>query len=90
MEGESAIPSLPDGITFSTIAERFGWNLRIARKRADLSQRALAAKMGRDQGRIAKWESGRCLARTDAIVRLAEALEVEPGELLRETKGLVS
>ena len=77
-------------VTLSTIAQRFAWNLRIARKRADLSQRALAAKMGRDQGRIAEWESGRCLARTAAIVRLAEALEVEPGELLRETKGLAS
>jgi transcriptional regulator with XRE-family HTH domain len=77
-------------VTLSTIAQRFAWNLRIARKRADLSQRALAAKMGRDQGRIAEWESGRCLARTEAIVRIAEALEIEPGELLRETKGLAS
>jgi len=75
-------------ITFSTIAERFAWNLRIARKRADLTQRALADRMGRDQSRIA--ECGRCLARTAAIVRLAEALEIEPGELLRETKGLGS
>jgi transcriptional regulator with XRE-family HTH domain len=77
-------------ITFTTIAQRFAWNLRIARNRADLTQRALAAKMGRTQERIAKWESGRCLARTNAIVRLAEALETEPGELLRETKGLAS
>jgi transcriptional regulator with XRE-family HTH domain len=77
-------------VTFTTIAERFAWNLRIARKRADLTQRALAARMGRTQARIAAWESGRCLARTAAIVRLAEALEIEPGELLRETKGLAS
>jgi transcriptional regulator with XRE-family HTH domain len=75
-------------ITFTTIAERFAWNMRIARQRADLTQRALADRMGRTQARIAEWESGRCLARTDAIVRLAEALEIEPGELLRETKGL--
>lgn len=77
-------------ITFTTIAQRFAWNLRIARNRADLTQRALAAKMGRTQERIAEWESGRCLARTDAIVRLAEALDIEPGELLRETKRLAS
>lgn len=75
-------------ITFTTIAQRFAWNLRIARKRADLTQRGLAARMGRTQERIAKWESGKCLARTEAIVRLAEALDCEPGELLRETKGL--
>lgn len=77
-------------ITFSTVTERFGWNLRIARNRADLTQRALAARMGRDQSRIAEWESARCLPRTVTIVRLAEALEIEPGELLRETKGLAS
>ncbi len=75
-------------ITFTTIAQRFAWNLRIARKRADLTQRALAARMGRDQSRIAEWESAKCLPRTVAIVQLAEALEIEPGELLRETKGL--
>lgn len=75
-------------ITFSTIAERFAWNMRIARNRTGLTQRALAARMGRDQSRIAKWEGGKCLPRTVAIVRLAEALEIEPGELLRETKGL--
>lgn len=75
-------------VTLTTIAERFAWNLRIARNRTGLTQRGLAARMGRSQSRIAKWESGRCLARTEAIVRLAEALEIEPGELLRETKGL--
>jgi ribosome-binding protein aMBF1 (putative translation factor) len=49
-------------VTFSTIAQRFAWNLRIARNRAGLTQRGLAARMGRDQSRIAEWESGRCLA----------------------------
>jgi transcriptional regulator with XRE-family HTH domain len=75
---------------FSTIAQRFAWNLRIARRRAALTQRELADRMGRDQSRIALWETGRCLAETDSIVRLAEALEIDPGELLRETKGLAS
>jgi transcriptional regulator with XRE-family HTH domain len=77
-------------ITFATIAQRFAWNLRIARKRADMTQRVLAAQMGRTQDRIRRWESGRCLARTEAIVELAEALDIEPGELLRETKGIAS
>jgi transcriptional regulator with XRE-family HTH domain len=77
-------------VTFTTIAQRFAWNMRIARQRADLTQRGLAARMGRDQSRIAEWESAKCLPRTVAIVRLAEALEIEPGELLRETRGLAS
>jgi len=75
-------------VTFTTITERFAWNMRIARNRTGLTQRGLAARMGRDQSRIAEWESAKCLPRTEAIVRLAEALEIEPGELLRETKGL--
>lgn len=75
-------------ITLSTIAERFAWNMRIARRKAGLTQRGLAARMGKDQDRIARWESAKCLPRAEAIVRLAEALETEPGELLRETKGL--
>ncbi|HEU5253493.1 MAG TPA: helix-turn-helix transcriptional regulator [Solirubrobacterales bacterium] len=77
-------------IMFSTVTERFGWNLRIARQRAGLTQRGLAERMGRSQSRIAEWESAKCLPRTMAIVRLAEALDIEPGELLRETRGLSS
>jgi transcriptional regulator with XRE-family HTH domain len=75
-------------VTFSTVAERFAWNLRIARQRAGITQRELAARLGKHQRRIAGWESAECLPRTVAIVRLAEALEIDPGELLRETKGL--
>jgi transcriptional regulator with XRE-family HTH domain len=76
------------GITFSTVAGRFGWNLRLARKRAGLSQRELARRIGRDQRRIADWERGRCRPYIDALVRLSEALDIDPGVLLRETKGL--
>jgi HTH-type transcriptional regulator, cell division transcriptional repressor len=77
-------------ITFSTVGQRFAWNLRIARRRAGLTQRQLAQRMGRTQRRIAEWESGRRRPRIDSITQLAEALEIEPGELLRETKGLAS
>ncbi len=77
-------------LRFSTITERFAWNLLIARNRTGLTQRGLAARLGKDQSRIAEWESAKCLPRTVGIVRLAEALDIEPGELLRETKGLAS
>lgn len=76
------------GITLSTVAEQFGWNLRSARRKAALTQRELAGRMGRSQRRIAEWESGKLCPRINSIVRLAEALRIEPGELLRETKGL--
>jgi ribosome-binding protein aMBF1 (putative translation factor) len=75
-------------VTFTTIAERFAWNLRIARNRTGLTQRGLAARMNRKQSLIGEWESGKVLPRTVSVVRLAEALEIEPGELLRETRGL--
>lgn len=78
------------GITFSTVAERFGWNLRIARRKAGLSQRELAERMGQSQRRVVEWESGKLCPRIGSIVRLAEALEIDPGVLLRETRGLCS
>lgn len=77
-------------ITFSTVTERFGWNLRIARQRAGLTQQDLAGRIGGTQGQVAAWEGGGCCPRIDTVVRLAEALKIDPGELLRETKGLAS
>jgi transcriptional regulator with XRE-family HTH domain len=79
-----------EGITFTTVAERFGWNLRIARQRAGLKQRELGARIGGSQAQVSKWEGGECCATIDSVVRLAEALDIDPGELLRETKGLAS
>ena len=76
-------------VTFTTVAKRFGWNLRIARQRADLTQRGLAARLGMELTcDISVLETGKQCPRIDTVVRLAEALEIEPGELLRETKGL--
>ncbi|MGN6662603.1 MAG: helix-turn-helix domain-containing protein [Solirubrobacterales bacterium] len=77
------------GITFTTVAERFGWNLRLARQRAGLRQHELAARMGRGSD-VSVWETGSQCPRIDTVVRLAEALDIEPGELLRETRGLSS
>jgi len=85
---ERSIPTLPDGIVFSTIAERFGWNLRIARQRAGLTQQELGERIGGSQPQIAGWEGGVCCPRMPSAVRLAEALDVDLGELLRGVKGL--
>lgn len=87
---EPAIPTLPDGITFSTAAERFGWNLRIARRRAGLRQQDLADRVGNHQSGISLWERGQVLPRTSSLARLAAALGIEPGELLRGIEGLAS
>ena len=87
---EPAIPSLPDGITFTTAAERFGWNLRVARRRAGLRQKDLADRVGNDQAGISKWESGKVMPQITSIARLAEALEIEVRDLLRGTEGFAS
>lgn len=89
-KGERTIPTLPDGITFSSAAERFGWNLRLARHRARLRQQDLADRMGIYQSGISVWERGMCLPQSSSILRLAEALEIEPSELLRGTEELAS
>lgn len=77
-------------ITLSTINQRFAWNLRIARQRAGFTQQELADRIGGSQAQVSGWEDGRTCVRIDSVVRLAEALEIEPGELLRGTKGLDS
>lgn len=87
---EPAIPSLPDGITFSTAAERFGWNLRLARHRARLRQQDLADRMGIAQAGISGWERGQRMPKERSVWRLADALEVEPSDLLRGTEGFAS
>jgi transcriptional regulator with XRE-family HTH domain len=85
-----AIPSLPDGITFSTAAERFGWNLRLARHRARLRQQDLADRLGVYQSGVSHWERGFCMPKPHTLQRLAAALGVEPDDLLRGTEGLAS
>jgi transcriptional regulator with XRE-family HTH domain len=87
---EPAIPSLPDGITFTTAAERFGWNLRLARHRAGLRQQDLADRLGIYQPGISGWERGLCMPQERSVWRLAKVLEVDPSDLLRGTEGLAS
>lgn len=87
---EPTIPTLPDGVTFSTAAERFGWNLRVARQRAGLRQQDLADRLGIFQSGISFWECGKVLPKITSVARLAEALGIEPSDLLRGTEGFAS
>lgn len=75
-------------ITLSTITERFAWNLRVARRRAGLTQQELADRIGGSQAQVSGWEGAGPCPRIDSIVRLSEALDIDPGVLLRETNGL--
>ena len=68
------------------ILKRFGETLREHRQRAGLSQEKLAAQAGIDRTYVGGAERGERNVALVNIVRLAEALNVAPSELLREIK----
>jgi transcriptional regulator with XRE-family HTH domain len=61
----------------------FGQNLRVARRRKGISQDDLARGSGVDRTAISTYERGRREPNLRTIVRLAQALEIAPAELLR-------
>lgn len=61
-----------------TVAEKFGRNLFIARRRAGLSQEQLAIRAEVHRTEIGLLENGRRVARVSTFVRIAGALEIEP------------
>ena len=63
----------------------FASRLKTLRKRADLSQEALAAKAGRSgQSWIGNFETGRQTPRLEDVIPLAAALGVHPGEFFAD------
>lgn len=64
----------------------FGANVRRWRRRRQLTQEGLIELTGMDIRFLQRVEGGAINARLDTIVRLAEALMVEPSALLRRTK----
>jgi transcriptional regulator with XRE-family HTH domain len=71
----------------ATPAARFGVNLRWARERAHLSQEALANEAGVDRAAISVFERGRRNPNLRTVLRLARALRLPPGVLLRGVQG---
>jgi transcriptional regulator with XRE-family HTH domain len=65
-----------------TLAEDFTRNLFMARRRAGLTQAQLAERSGLSIDAVHKLERGRRSPLLPTIAVLAEALEVEPGELI--------
>jgi XRE family transcriptional regulator, regulator of sulfur utilization len=66
-----------------TPVERFGRNLFLARRRAGLTQTQLAQRASMYQSAVSKLEAGKRRPRAGTILRLAGALEVPAGDLLR-------
>lgn len=65
----------------------FARNLKRLRAEAGLSQETLAFQAGLDRTYISALERGLYSASIVTIERLAKALDVEPTEFLRRTKG---
>lgn len=66
-----------------TVAERFGENLMILRRRALLSQEDLGVRAGVHRTAIGALERGYRLPRLDTIIKLAGALDRPPGDLMK-------
>lgn len=62
---------------------RLGTNLREARERLGLTQEQVAERSGVHATEVSRIEGGKRDPQVSTVIRLAEALEVEPGELLR-------
>jgi transcriptional regulator with XRE-family HTH domain len=65
------------------IAARFGENLLHARRLVCLSQEKTALRASLHRTEIGMLEHGERLPRIDTLVKLAGALELPPGDLLR-------
>lgn len=63
------------------VADHFGESLMIQRRRARLSQEEVAFRASLHRTEIGMLERGLRLARIDTVVKLAGALEINPGLL---------
>lgn len=71
----------------SAAAEHIGAKIVAKRKHFGLTQDDLASLTRIDSSNIRSYESGRAMLSVQTLVRIAEALKTEPGELL---EGLTS
>jgi transcriptional regulator with XRE-family HTH domain len=65
------------------LRQTFGANLRVLREARGFSQEDLADAAGIDRTYVSSLERSVYSATLDVIERIAEALEVDPAELLR-------
>jgi transcriptional regulator with XRE-family HTH domain len=72
------------------VAERFGRNLRKARRRAGFSQEELGRLTSLHRTHIGYMEMGKRLPRADTLIKLASALAVAVDELLRGIEWIVT
>jgi len=64
------------------VADRFGDNLRLLRRRAGLSQEETAVRASLHRTAVGQLERGERVARVDTLIKLAGSLGIPPEELL--------
>ena len=69
------------------MAGNLGRNLRRARERRDLTQEQVAERSGVHATEVSRIEAGKRDPKVSTLERLAAAVEVSPGELLRKPSG---
>jgi len=73
-------PSLCLGIGMTL--KEIGQRIKIARKKADLSQAQVAEQLGVSQGAVAHWEGGRKAIPLDKFIALASTLNISPAQFI--------
>jgi transcriptional regulator with XRE-family HTH domain len=63
-------------------AERFGYNLSLARSEAGMTQLELGAKVSLSRVTLSRYENGKANPHLDQLVKLAEATGVQVRDLL--------
>ncbi len=63
-----------------------GRNLRRVRERREMTQEDVAARSGVHSTEVSRIEAGKRDPQVSTLERLAEAVEVSPGELLRKRR----
>ena len=84
-KGKQADMSSSETVSF---ADAFAHTMRMARKRAGLSQRQLAARMSCERTYISKIENGGALPTIPSLRRFADALELTSGQILAKAESL--
>lgn len=67
----------------ASLARQFGKSVVICRKNTKLSQEDLAFRAMLHRTEISQLEQGARLARIDTVIKLAGALSIPPGDLLK-------
>jgi DNA-binding XRE family transcriptional regulator len=87
----AAIPSLADQLDLSArrIKLHLAQNVALARHRAGLTQLQLANAAELSRATVHLIEAGICDARLSTVARLAEALRIDPLDLLNRTQSQI-